>query len=644
MSYLGFPRLHFAGAFFANPGNLNNTVVNYTNASRGLPLVYDTGPYNNPNGVAQFYFYACKVTQLIGADAQLITSDPVLGAPIDTASPANPAATFAKIVDLDPDMQFRTELYGLRLYLEATGGFGFTASVEVPQLRDLYFSRGNAGIAGLQIACGTWHQRVHVEKWANPGGKSAFLSLLSANGATELDMKLTVDMFQTDPRRQESSPIDYCYGRLMGTIGPVTTGMPKQIVPGRRLYPAGRGAESAATVVGASKGATRQAAALAASQASGTPAWNNTDAMILQAAGSSYLVVDLGTTTPLTLAGQGALDFGPSLVLGYVDASGKFVAFETQGYTAGSKVVSLNDQLVALAPPEAVKEHCDAVYYANAAVVQLSLTPAEVSALTRLPLCIRTNKASMLEENPSGYYVNFEAATCRMSPKETLASGLGAVNLVAYQFGQPVPSLTQLSTSAASPTSGLGVRLTPQLYVYSGLNDDPTATPTPLFTASVATEPLGGCPGQFRMTLATGASQPVSGYPVRQPLDSLLCSVECTTSPPGYVAENGGDNIPPIALLFWQNWAVVSAPTWQANIGPILTEYARLYPGMAGILDLADQPTVLANANAIAGRMSLPVTDPAYMPVVRDMSPATTAMITTWLKQQISKPASGGQQ
>ena len=46
--------------------------------------------------------------RIVGADAQLITTDPVLGAPIDTASPANPAATFAKIVDLDPDMQFRT--------------------------------------------------------------------------------------------------------------------------------------------------------------------------------------------------------------------------------------------------------------------------------------------------------------------------------------------------------------------------------------------------------------------------------------------------------------------------------------------------------------------------------------------------------
>ena len=136
MSYLGFPRLQFAGAFFTNPSNLNNKTVNYSSALDGGRLIYDTGPYNNPNGVAQFYFYECRITQIIGADALPIADDPLLGARIDTASPAHPAATFAKIVDLDPDMQFRTELYGVRLYIQASGDCGLSASVAVPQLRD----------------------------------------------------------------------------------------------------------------------------------------------------------------------------------------------------------------------------------------------------------------------------------------------------------------------------------------------------------------------------------------------------------------------------------------------------------------------------------------------------------------------------
>lgn len=639
MSYVGFPRVHFAGAFFTNPGNLNNKVANYTSALDGGRLSYETGPYNNPNGVAQFYFYECKITQLIGADALPIASDPLLGAKIDTASPANPAATFAKIVDLDPDMMFRTELYGMRLYIEAPGGYGLSASVAVPQLRDLYFLRGNAGIQGLQVACGTWHQRVRVEQWRNPSGRSAALARLSASGATELDLKLTVDMFQTDPLQQQTSPIDYCYGRLMGTLGPVTPGMPRQIVPGRRLY-VPPSTTLAMTPLARLQPKTREAAQVAASETSGAAPWNNTDARVVQAGGTSYLVVDFGTTTPLAEGGQGSFACGTGLTFGY-SSNGQFVPFQSQGYTAGGKLVSISEQLSTLPPPEALEAHCNAVYYPNAGVVQLQLTQAEASAISSLPLCIQSDGATVLQENASGYYVNFEVASCRMSPQQTLDGGLSSANLVAYRFGQPVASITTFSGTAPSPGDDLAVQLTPLLYVYGSPNG-PDPEPTPLFSASVATEALPGAPGQFQVTLTTGAAQPMASYPARKAMDSLLCAVDCATSPSGSVGENPAFGIPPVSLLFWQDGFVVSSPTWQANIGPILTQYARLYPGMAGILDLSDQPTVLANARSIVQRMSLPVADPGFMPVVRDMSPATSSMITGWLEQQLATASGGG--
>jgi hypothetical protein len=97
-----------------------------------------------------------------------------------------------------------------------------------------------------------------------------------------------------------------------------------------------------------------------------------------------------------------------------------------------------------------------------------------------------------------------------------------------------------------------------------------------------------------------------------------------------------------VTLLFWQNQKIVAQPTWQDDIEPILRIYARLYPGMTGIIDIGNEATVKANASAIAARLSLAVADPAFMPVVRDMSPATSAMLSQWLKQQAQLSRQGG--
>ena len=52
--------------------------------------------------------------------------------------------------------------------------------------------------------------------------------------------------------------------------------------------------------------------------------------------------------------------------------------------------------------------------------------------------------------------LNFEAASCRMSPDQTLSGGPLGTNLVAYRFGQPVAS----SGNAYVPRSGqVGFRL-----------------------------------------------------------------------------------------------------------------------------------------------------------------------------------------
>jgi hypothetical protein len=59
---------------------------------------------------------------------------------------------------------------------------------------------------------------------------------------------------------------------------------------------------------------------------------------------------------------------------------------------------------------------------------------------------------------------------------------------------------------------------------------------------------------------------------------------------------------------------------------------------MKARLDLSDEATVVGFATGILNEhMALPMTDPAYMPVTRDLSPSKMAMIVQWLKQVVAQ-------
>ncbi|MGD8940598.1 MAG: hypothetical protein PVJ72_14525 [Gammaproteobacteria bacterium] len=649
MSYLSNPRIHFAGAFFTNPSNLNNLTSNYKQAADDQPLTYDTGKYNNPTGVAQFYFRDCVVTQTVGEDGLPIGNDELLNAAVDTVNtwdeqtdPQGNNYVLAKIADLDPDMQFRTEIYGLRIFVKSANGYGFSGAIKEPQLRDLFFGRGSGDNPGLQIACGTWHQRIIVDQWQIPqSGKSPVLDLLSANGVMELDIKLSVDMFQTDPQQQFSVGNRYCYGRLLATIGPVAENDPYQIVPGRRLYSSlcfagmeqAQGQPNILTRHGAEECVEKgEHSVQGGSQQA--PFWNNTDARVVTRAGNTILLIDMGTSTPLKAQSNGVFDIGSDLQIGYLDTNNNFVAFANQGYTVNGSLATVSQQLQDYVTLSAANQYRDSCYLKNAGVVQLSLTTNEAAIVEKSSLCIQSDSLTVLKENPGGYYANFEMAACRMQPNETSTSANQPVILTAYMYGKP---MTVINKDLFS------VQFTPQVLSYdqSGKNP-PTPVDTTIFSAEVSSMPVSGKPGQFAMNIKTGPGQPLDNNSYRKPMDSQLCFLKATS-----VNVLIGENqympfplyIPAVAILFWQNQWISNNPTWAGNIGPILSIYGKLYPGMKGILDISDEATVKSFAKGMYHRFNLDIQDPAFMPVVRDMSPATLNMMKTWLQQQYSSQA-----
>ncbi len=108
MSYLDFPRVHFGGTFEAGPSTINNTSDNYKPGQTPLKLLW------NPNGNGYIKLIDCKITGALTAMAGGEDSG-LLGKPVASTDNWGNSHMPCKIVDLDPEQQMVSMLYGLQL-------------------------------------------------------------------------------------------------------------------------------------------------------------------------------------------------------------------------------------------------------------------------------------------------------------------------------------------------------------------------------------------------------------------------------------------------------------------------------------------------------------------------------------------------
>ena len=126
MSYLHTPRLVFSGSFQADVSTVNNDVRHYDNSTfeprfQELPDGNVRNGWWNPSGGAIFQLAGCAVKQVTDADGTVSRSaadDPVIGQLV--AGPGD--RTAGKLVDIDPQMQMTSEIWGLSLRLFAPSG------------------------------------------------------------------------------------------------------------------------------------------------------------------------------------------------------------------------------------------------------------------------------------------------------------------------------------------------------------------------------------------------------------------------------------------------------------------------------------------------------------------------------------------
>jgi hypothetical protein len=564
MSYLNLPRLHFAGKFQASPSTVNNDPLHFNNET------FDPRDgWWNPNGDAVWRLIGCNVTAAwTGYDEEAAPDDPVMNCLIGDSDRSAPA----KIVDLDPEQQLVSEIWGLqvRIYLK-DGTNLLRARYETAAFTDIW-SRSTGG--GGDMGAGATYQSVLADlEWGDVSA-STFLSTLKQR-STEglLSIKFNVDGYNRDPK----SP-NFTRGRVVGTIGPCSAGEPKHFVVGRHFMAVPAPAPGFFTPVGRVNFCT---------------------AVVDGPAGK--IVLDLGNALPTKTPGSGMNDIG-MLALGYPDGS-------TPGSAGGPAPVLFS--AIDYLRPKWYETTAGIVAFPN----DRALTKVELAAIQTTPLMLFLTDANTVTtvavaEASNGTYLRADRFVFRLSPGET-----ASVCLYASQFGQPYEGARIISV------------LDP-LQLQAGPNDPPVATPVAVeFPARLIADRNGiaelaievGDPGRVRDFIDGQL------YGVRPMLeDDLAFGAGFNFNPADFVS-----------LLVWSGFAEDNPLTWHGSIEPIFHQYANLYPVMKPIVDLKNYESVLANLHILKLAFGLPVENPNSMPVTRDLSAAKRNAILRWLDKPL---------
>lgn len=148
MSYLDLPRVVFAGDFQADVSTVNNTVQNYditTFDPERSPEAW------NPTGSAAFRLLNCRVRVASDEKGAAAKEDPILTSVIGGSTDK----VSGKILDLDPQWQLSSALWGLRVELRAGKNLILAGDFEPASFRDIWFPGTPARPRVSSRCCGT---------------------------------------------------------------------------------------------------------------------------------------------------------------------------------------------------------------------------------------------------------------------------------------------------------------------------------------------------------------------------------------------------------------------------------------------------------------------------------------------------------
>jgi len=216
MSYLDQPRIHFAGQFTTGPSTINNITANYNLDRPVLRRLW------NPDGSAYFQLSGCTVQSVVDDGTGDGSTDTLVNQGVISTDNWGDGGVPAKIVDLDPQQQMVSMLYGLQLKI-GDGDNSVTADFEPMWFQDYI---------GFSAA----YQSVLIRPMWGSNITSPVLQALRERSPELLSIKFVLDLpFQEPP--DSRPPSSRCLGRIVGTIGPGEMDQPINFVQGRLLRP-----------------------------------------------------------------------------------------------------------------------------------------------------------------------------------------------------------------------------------------------------------------------------------------------------------------------------------------------------------------------------------------------------------------------
>jgi hypothetical protein len=589
MSYLNNVRLIFSGTFQADISTVNNDVRHFDNATFE-PRFQDLqstanrhGPLNgwfNPTGSGAFRLIDCRVSSVCykdGTSQSDPAKDPVIGMLIGGSN----TRVSGKLVDLDPQWQMASQIWGLEVKLtDDKGVAAFGGKFRPSAFRDILFTRvgGPAGDGG---ASAYFQSVIECVSFADDAPNSTFLNdLREATTGKMLSIRLMTFGYIGD----WTSP-NYTLGTVLGVIGPCSrTDEPSSFVLGRRFTPAPSSSPQ--------------------QPASSFQGINYFTAVVDE--DTKMLFLDLGNALPLASTDGTIMKLGTLSAGLLLDAS----------LTEQNPVTPQSFQSVGTIP------YSDKGWLAaTSGIVSFPLTTAQIDQARNTPLALVTQPANgggptvvAMRETQDGILVCAEPSVLRID-----SPGSKNTRIFAAKFGKPIS--VAVNTVQVGPQDGAG-----------GTGDaheiDPPAAPIPTMGTpeamldipkSVSTGPNG------YIDLTVNAS--VAGTP-RGYMDGQVYLIQYGVSGQPPTAFNQVDFI---AVHARSAFTAPATPTWD-DVQPILTQFGNLYPIMSQqLFNIADPAEVKRNVHLLQVAFGLDIGDPNYMPVTRDLSASKQQMIVTWL-------------
>ncbi|HEX9964061.1 MAG TPA: hypothetical protein VGB04_03660 [Allosphingosinicella sp.] len=595
MSYLETPHFTFYGHFQADTSTVNNDVRHYS-----IPDWEDRfqDPQNgaiengwwNPDGTNSFRLLDLRVTGAATTEGAAAADDPVLGLAISS----NPDTAPAKIVDLDPQFQMGSSLWGLQLVLSAGGVEYLRGDFEPAPFRDLFFGRNEGMKPNSNGASAKFTSRLVNLVWGDAAAGSAFLAALKAVADANGDA-LSVSLTTFSYNNQD--PNAFSYGQVIGAIGPWQTGEPRSFVGGRRFVAADSngGFSTSTTNIGFFDAVVAQGK-LYADLGGALPMVDRSGA-----------VPDLGTLTLALLTAPDTVGDGPNgVTLGAGTPQNATVSpgqFAPIGTIAYQQSVGTLNWLTG-----------------TSGLVGFDL-PTGLATGT-LPLALISTQGGVntvvIRETLGGFFVRADDFEQRV---DSVASGFVQVpvTLHCYQYGQPLsgPGI-QLQLGAPQSGAGTGQPTAP---------DQPRAA-VPVIgkpqSAIIPNTPPAAKEGVVAATILVGNP---GGF--RKYIDGQIYMIGYAF---GFTNESPSHPLDLIVLHVRDAFEAPAQPAW-SDVEPILRQFGNLYPVMSKrLFSFTDEPTLRAQANLLHFALAKSMEDPNYMPATRDLSRGKRETLLAWLR------------